>query len=88
MSNSIVEALYESGSFRPLAPVDLPDRTRVRLVVEVDHLDHGQQRPIKSQLDEIQRLAEEAFGNMAPEEESAMQVARLEQRHFFRRPRR
>jgi predicted DNA-binding antitoxin AbrB/MazE fold protein len=26
-----IEAVYESGVFRPLTPVDLPDQTRVRV---------------------------------------------------------
>jgi predicted DNA-binding antitoxin AbrB/MazE fold protein len=31
----VIEAMYENGSFRPKAPVDLADGSPVRLVVDV-----------------------------------------------------
>ena len=32
----VIEAIYENGVFKPLEKVDLKDKTRVRLKIEID----------------------------------------------------
>ena len=45
---STVHAIYENGVFRPVEPVDLPDRTAVELQLRVS----GEQKPTRAPMPE------------------------------------
>lgn len=90
-----IEAVYENGVFKPLTPVDLPEGTPV----QVEPYAFPVEEQVRQQLlargvdsAEIERilanfrLAWAAFANLSPEEEAAMEEARLDQQHFFDRP--
>ena len=51
-----IHAIYENGVFRPVQPVDLPDRGEV--VVEVRSIKTGLQRP---SLDDVYAILNERF---------------------------
>jgi predicted DNA-binding antitoxin AbrB/MazE fold protein len=53
---SSIHAIYEDGVFRPLEPVDLPDRCEV--VVEIRTVKTEPQRP---SLDEVYAILNERF---------------------------
>lgn len=60
-----IEAIYENGSFRPLAPVDLPEGTRARVEPEPEAV------PLEEQLRQLlfangatPERAEEILDNM------------------------
>ena len=48
MSN-IIQAIFEHGVFRPIGPVDLPERTRVEFEPRVLHEATGAQQPAMSE---------------------------------------
>jgi predicted DNA-binding antitoxin AbrB/MazE fold protein len=90
-----IEAIYENGVFKPLAPVNLPEGAPVQVEPQTFPVEEQiRQRLLAEGVDpaEIERilanfrLAWSAFANLTPEEEAALEEARLDQQHFFDRP--
>jgi predicted DNA-binding antitoxin AbrB/MazE fold protein len=40
-----IDAIYDGGLFRPLVPLSLPDKARVKITVEVQLTTHGAVEP-------------------------------------------
>jgi predicted DNA-binding antitoxin AbrB/MazE fold protein len=90
-----IEAVYENGVFKPLTPVNLPEGAPVQvepLTFPVE--EYVRQRLLAEGIDPEKiesalanlRLAWSAFAGLSPEEEAALEEARLDQQHFFDRP--
>jgi len=91
-----IEAIYEKGVFRPLAPVDLPEGTRV--FVEADTSPFDPEAQIREQLIADGASAEEAdkildnfrllwgsYDTLTEDQKEALEQSRLDQEHFFDR---
>jgi predicted DNA-binding antitoxin AbrB/MazE fold protein len=92
-----IEAIYEHGAFKPLSPVELPERTHVRLDVEpsTTDLDEHVRREllakgvpheaIERALATLHQLTQ-CFEGLTEEQLRIMDDARLDQVNFFNRP--
>jgi predicted DNA-binding antitoxin AbrB/MazE fold protein len=90
-----IEAIYENGAFKPLAPVNLPEGAPVQVELRTFPVEeYVRQRLLAEGVDPEKiesafanfRLAWSAFADLTPEEEAALEEARLDQQHFFDRP--
>lgn len=70
-----VDAVYEGGVFRPLAPLDLPPGERVRVEIEVQP---------KVDVEEILALAHEVYEGLTAEEIAEMEKVILDRSNFSR----
>jgi predicted DNA-binding antitoxin AbrB/MazE fold protein len=91
-----IEAIYENGLFKPLAPVDLPDGTRVRVEVEptateVEEMTRQQALADGADPAETERILEslrllwQSYDTLTEEQKAIVESARLDQEHFFDR---
>ncbi|MBI3974184.1 MAG: antitoxin family protein [Chloroflexi bacterium] len=81
----VVDAVYEDNVFRPQTPVaGVPEHVRLRLVVETAAVEEAPE-DLEARIADIERLADAALGGLTPDEEAALQGARLEQQNFFDR---
>jgi predicted DNA-binding antitoxin AbrB/MazE fold protein len=91
-----IEAIYENGQFKPLAPVDLPDGTRVRVEVEptaaeVEEMIRQQALAEGADPAETERILENlrllwrSYDTLTEEQKAIVESARLDQEHFFDR---
>jgi predicted DNA-binding antitoxin AbrB/MazE fold protein len=71
MTTLTLEAVYESGVLRPLRPLNLPEHTRVRLIVEP-----APEHPLadcigimpNEDAEEMRRIIEQEFEQVNPDE--------------------
>jgi predicted DNA-binding antitoxin AbrB/MazE fold protein len=90
-----IEAVYENGVFKPLAPVNLPEGAPVQVEPRTFPIEEQVRQQLLAEGVEMEkiesilanfRLAWSAFADLSPEEEAALEEARLDQQHFFDRP--
>ncbi|HZT60856.1 MAG TPA: antitoxin family protein [Pyrinomonadaceae bacterium] len=55
----VVDAIFKDGEIRPLEPLDLPDETRLRILIEEEAHGVGASRPLDP-LATIYEIAEDA----------------------------
>jgi predicted DNA-binding antitoxin AbrB/MazE fold protein len=80
------EAVFEDNVLRPLTPVpNLPEHVRLRVTVEVPEPELSA-ADREARVAEIERLADELASMMTDEDWKAIEDARLDQKHFFDRP--
>ena len=75
---STIPAIYENGVFRPVEPVELPQVTHAGVLLPTESIDAGEAliRRFPGTLgtlseedaDELQRIVEEEFGQMNPDD--------------------
>ena len=83
----LLSAVYDNGVFRPLERVeDVPDHAIVRLVVELDDDQSNAFLDADVRIREMERLADVTMLGLTAPEDTALQAAHLDQRHFFDRP--
>ncbi len=95
-----IEAIYENGIFKPLSPVDLPEGARVRIEMGAAPTFGDPEERIRQQLlsggadpAKIERIIENlrllwnSDNPLTGDQQAALDQARLDQEHFFDRPR-
>ncbi|HLG16734.1 MAG TPA: antitoxin family protein [Blastocatellia bacterium] len=95
-TNEPIEAIYEDGVFKPLAPVELPEGTRVR--VEPEASSAGADEEVLQQLladgagpDDATRILDNfrllwnSYDTLTDEQKQSLEQSRLDQEHFFDR---
>lgn len=70
-----VDAVYEGGVFRPLAPLDLPPGERVRVEIEV---------PPKVDVEEMLAEFQKVYEGFTPEEIDELERVILDRSNFSR----
>jgi len=75
----VFEAIYEDGVLRPVEPLDIPEHSRVRIIVESEE-------EAKKRAEEILALARTSCEGLSEEEIAAIDSARLDAKSFFSNP--
>lgn len=90
-----IEAVYENGVLKPLAPVNLPEGTWVQVKPQTFPVEEQVRQRLLAEGYEPEaienalaslRPAWSAFANLSPEEEAALEEARFNQQPCLDRP--
>lgn len=72
----VIEAIYEDGVLKPVEPLDLPEHSRVWIIVESEE-------KAKRRAEEILTLARKSCEGLSEKDLAAIESARLNEKSFF-----
>lgn len=72
----IIDAIYENGVLKPLEPLNIKEKTKVRIIIEPE-------KERKKKAEEILALARKSFEGLSEEQISLIESSRLNTNFFF-----